>query len=740
MRSSDSAIQRSSKVVLRNTSEQASFATKVLKLYSERTTMKTCLLFVLLTFVVYAQHPEDNLVFNEQFENNSNKWLAGSNETRSVELTNGKYVMKLLVAGRIQGFWNTPSFNMNQEYIIETELRKTSGDDATDAFGILYGIKDLNNCYRFAVRTDGKVAVYSVTDGTTDYKLPWTDYSCVRKGLSDVNKLTIERRNSAVAFRVNGMLVYSMDETDYFGTMVGYYLEGNSTVEADYLKIYQRNFDTVNVLQTSVPFGERVNIGEFVNSEYSDINPVISPDGNTLYFGKYEPLDPNNTSKTTEQIWYSQLQTDGTWAKAQKALPPLNHSSHCFVISVSPDNNTLLVANAYTQNGLPNGPGVSITNKTTTGWEVPKKITIENEENKSKYVNYFLTNNRKVLISSVERSEGFGALDLYVSFLKNDNTWSIPKNMGNTINTIGDDSAPFVAADDITMYFSSSGHPGYGGNDIYMSRRLDDSWTKWSTPVNLGDRVNTSGFDSYFTIPATGDKAYIVSWQSKERRSDIFTISLPPEARPEPVILVSGKVYDAKTKLPIQATIKYETLPLGKEVGVASSAPQTGDYKIVLPAKSFYGFRAERNDYIPVSDNIDVTKVLSYKEIKRDLYLVPIEQGSVIRINNLFFDFAKSTLRPESFPDLNRIVELLKSKIVTEIQIEGHTDNVGNEVANQKLSESRAKAVLDYLTSHGVDAKSISSKGYGKTKPITTNDSDEGRQQNRRVEFVILKK
>ena len=199
-------------------------------------------------------------------------------------------------------------------------------------------------------------------------------------------------------------------------------------------------------------------------------------------------------------------------------------------------------------------------------------------------------------------------------------------------------------------------------------------------------------------------------------------------------------MYDSKTKQPIAANIKYELLSTGKEVGIASSSPDKGEYKIVLPAGAAYGFRAEKDGYFPVSDNIDTKNITTYTEIQRDLYLVPIETGANILINNLFFDFAKATLRPESFPDLNRVNEFIKKSPTIEVEIQGHTDNVGNESNNQKLSENRAAAVKEYLIQHGADASRIKSKGYGKKKPITTNDTDDGRQKNRRVEFVILKK
>jgi outer membrane protein OmpA-like peptidoglycan-associated protein len=221
---------------------------------------------------------------------------------------------------------------------------------------------------------------------------------------------------------------------------------------------------------------------------------------------------------------------------------------------------------------------------------------------------------------------------------------------------------------------------------------------------------------------------------------DIMRIGLPEAARPKPVILVSGRVLDAKTKQPVVAQIHYELLPEGKDIGVARSGPTTGEYKITLPSGGRYAFRAEAPGYIAVNDNLDITTLKEYRELTRDLYLVPIEVGQTVRLNNIFFDFAKTILRDESFPELNRMADLLKSNPTMEIEIAGHTDNVGTDESNLALSRNRAIAVSDYLASKGINRSRMKVQGYGMSKPLATNDTEEGRQQNRRVEVKILKR
>jgi outer membrane protein OmpA-like peptidoglycan-associated protein len=211
--------------------------------------------------------------------------------------------------------------------------------------------------------------------------------------------------------------------------------------------------------------------------------------------------------------------------------------------------------------------------------------------------------------------------------------------------------------------------------------------------------------------------------------------------RPERVILVSGKVLDKKTNKPVEANIYYEKLSTGENMGVARANPTTGEYKIALPANEKYGFRAEAKNYIAINENLDLTKLKDkVEEISRNLILVPIEQGQTLVINNLFFDFAEHNLLPESYPELERLVKSMQENANMKIKIDGHTDNVGTHQANMELSTKRADAVKQFLVSKGVAENRIQTKGFGATKPIASNNTDEGRAKNRRVECTIVSK
>ncbi len=483
---------------------------------------------------------------------------------------------------------------------------------------------------------------------------------------------------------------------------------------------------------------EPENLGPQINSPYSDINPIISPDGKTLYFDRKN--HPGNTAGVSDgdDIWYAVLQSDGSWSQAVNMGSPLNNKGNNFMQAIAPDGNTILLANVYNYFDGSMSQGVSVSYRSKGGWTFPKKQVIDKYENKSDYVSYYLSNDGKSMLMSIEKKKGFGGRDIWVSFREKDHEWSRPKNLGAQINSAKDDGAPFLAADGVTLYYSTAGKGGFGSNDIFKSKRLDDSWENWSAPVNMGPKINSKDWDSYFTIPASGEYAYFVSGQSGHGKEDIFRIKLPVAAKPDPVVLISGKVLDAKSGKPVSTAIVYEFLPGGAQAGIARSEPEKGHYKIVLPYGKEYAFRAKKDGYYAVNDYMDLTNIATYREITKDLYLAPIEKGQVVRLNNVFFEFGKATLKEASFPELDRVARLMNENTDMNIELAGHTDNVGAEDKNLSLSQARAQAVVQYLIDKGVSKKRLVAKGYGENKPVATNDTDEGRALNRRVEFAIL--
>ncbi|MFZ5972979.1 MAG: OmpA family protein [Bacteroidota bacterium] len=489
-------------------------------------------------------------------------------------------------------------------------------------------------------------------------------------------------------------------------------------------------------------------LDENVNSEYAEINPLLSPDGKTLYFSRRNHPQNVGGVNDKEDIWYSELGADGKWTLAQNMGPDFNNEFPNFVNAVSsatPDGKSVLMVlgNRY----LPNGKmlaGVSISDNIGGQWTKPRPLNIENDYNFNEKANYFLTNTRKALLMSVEREDSRGGRDLYVSFAKNDTLWTEPLNLGAVLNTAGDESAPFLASDNETLYFSSNGFSGYGGSDVYMSKRLDDTWTNWSEPKNMGPDINSKGEDLFFNIPAASDYAYYSRSQEGDN-TDIYRAKLPFYKSPTPYVIVKGKLVDAKTGQPIGAKIIYERLPDGTEAGIAHSDPRTGEYEIRLPGGYQYGVRAEAEGHISENQSLDLRNFLKDGVVDNsNMTLAPIEVARIepaatITLNNIFFDFAKAVLKPESFPELNRIVDLLNQRATMQVEIAGHADATGPEDYNMLLSKFRADKVAGYLIEKGIAKERITISYFGETKPAESNETKEGRTKNRRVEFIILK-
>ncbi len=543
------------------------------------------------------------------------------------------------------------------------------------------------------------------------------------------------------------MLTIFIDKTPYDVSAIKVLFDGKAI--QGYFSI-----DAIGISGSKLPVEANVNLAEdiqegivperlndSVNSPYKELRPLISPDGKELFFSRRNHPENVGGDNDDEDIWVSKLDTvTGEWTKAVNLSKPLNNKHPNFVSAITPDGKSvmLVLGNKYNENGKM-AAGVSISTRIEDGWSEPKNFEIENDYNYSPKANYFIANNRKVLILSVERDDSYGDRDLYVSFLREDSTWSEPVNMGPSINTAAEESSPYLAADDKTLYFSSKGFSGYGKDDLFISRRIDDSWTNWTVPQNLGPDINSPEDDQFFMITPSGEYAYY-SRGNVDTDLDIYRLKIPVVYKPEPVILVKGKVINAKTNEPVTAKIIYEQLDTGIEVGYTNADPVTGEYQILLPAGANYGFLALKDGFVPLSENIDLQELKEYKEIERDLYLVPMEVGVPFRLNNIFFDFDKSVLKKESFPELDRMLQLMNENPDMTFEVAGHTDWIGSDEYNFGLSQRRADAVLNYFLKNGINASRLSAVGYGESRPIATNATDEGRAKNRRVELIILEK
>ena len=494
------------------------------------------------------------------------------------------------------------------------------------------------------------------------------------------------------------------------------------------------------------------NLGELVNSAYPEMRPTISADGNLLFFIRQgHPANIQiQTVPNAQDIWYSTRDSAGNWSHAKHLNGSVNASHYNAVYWISPDLNSMLIKGAFTE-GQYLGTGVSMMHRMEdNSWSPPQMLRIRNfhKFGMTQQLGASMGQDGKTLLFYMTDKKNSYNNDLFVSFLEGGDIWTAPKPLGKKINLPDyNEMSPFIAADGVTLYFSSDREGGIGEQDIWMTKRLDDSWQKWSDPVNLGEPVNTSGSEAFFTLDAGGEYAYLTSSDGAYGASDIVRIKLLEKEKPDPVVLVSGNVYNAKTKEPLSASLVYEILPQGTEAGTGSSSPVDGSFKMVLPYDKNYSIRASADHFFAISENLNLDSLIKagYKEIHKDLYLVPIEIGQVFRLNNVFFDFDKYSLRPESFMELNRVVDFLNEYPNIEIEMSAHTDSKGTDSYNLTLSDNRARSVVEYILSKGIAPGRIVSKGYGETKPVAENanadgsDNPEGRQLNRRVEFTIMK-
>ncbi|MDU0808156.1 OmpA family protein [Aquirufa regiilacus] len=480
------------------------------------------------------------------------------------------------------------------------------------------------------------------------------------------------------------------------------------------------------------------NLGTAINSKFNEICPVVSPDGKKLYFTRWKHPDNLGANKN-QDIWVANLNDKQQWDKASLFPSPINNDENNAVCGISPNGKTMLLNNVYGKDGQME-KGVSLSFLLRTGeWSFPKPIRIQNFKNKSEYSEYTLAPNGKVLLMTTETKDSYGGKDIYVSFLKADDTWTEPKNIGSSVNTGESESTPFIAPDGQTMYFSSSGHVGYGNNDIFLTRRLDDSWLNWSVPENVGPVVNTNQWDGYFTVSAKGDFAYFSSVENSMGAEDIYRIKIPDKVKPQTLVQVSGQVINQLSKLPVASKILVRSRASADTMQIDYD-PYLGDFSFMWPSKKPFYLEIKSKGFLMKRVNLDFRDQISFSESKQIIGLTPLELNKQFKVPNLNFAQSKSEISKESFASLDEIVSILQDNEGLNVLIEGHTDNQGDWDENLKLSNERVEQVKGYLIKQGIESSRIQAKGWGGTKLLSTSTAEEKRRLNRRVEFSFYVK
>ncbi|HEY1040573.1 MAG TPA: OmpA family protein [Bacteroidia bacterium] len=699
--------------------------------------LKKILTIFTLFFASIQLIGQTDYVLKCDFNDDDPEWISRNDDDLFTEIKSGVYTIQHKNTENTWYQYRECFLNPDKDFEIIMAVKQTNGK-SNKGFGFIFGRKDVDNLFVFDIASTGYFTIFKKVEGKKENIVDWVKIKNVKPMMQE-NTLSMKRVSGMWNFYVNDSLVHSMVSQKTYGFYYGFYVSSAITLEVDRFYIKQK-VKPINLVDKYESFGERVHLGSMVNTTKTEKSPVISADEKTLYFTRKDFWD-ETSKEAKDDIWYAELnEKDSTWGLAKNAGSPWNTKEHNSLVSISTDHHTAMLSNKYDSTGAVVGKGISISYKTSRGWSIPKAMKIKNYYNHSEYAEQCLSPDGSVLLVACQRDDSYGSKDIHVCFLQKDSSWSEPQNIGNVVNSFASEVGPFLAADGITLYFSSAGHPGYGSNDIFVTRRLDDTWKNWSEPKNLGPKVNTAKWDAYYTVPASGKNAYIIS-STKGMKEDIYKIRQAEDAKPVPLVLVKGIVFNSETKQQMPAEVSYSELGSTKILGRASADPVTGMFQFSLPKGKKYSFHASEKGFISVHYNYDAAELNSYKEETIDLYLTPIKKGVSIVMNNLFFTANKYDILPESYPELDKLYLMLLENPSVKIEIGGHTSiNTSGEKFNQELSTNRAAAVKKYLVTKGISDKRITSKGYSYSKPIYKTNEEAIQAKNRRVEFTIIDK
>ena len=493
----------------------------------------------------------------------------------------------------------------------------------------------------------------------------------------------------------------------------------------------------INAIAHPVPF-KPVNLGDSVNSRLDEYVNAITADEQHLFFTRKLPRIHSTKQQFTEfnEDFYSSYRDDSTWRKAYNLGPPINTEENEGAMAISPDGKFLFFAAC----NRPDGYGscdLYWSRNVGDQWSEPQNLgPVVNSPAWDSQPSF--SSDGKTLYFASKREGGKGSSDLWKTELQPDGSWSVPVNLGDSINTPYEEMAPFIHPDDRTLYFSSRGHIGMGGFDLFCSRKDADG--NWTGPVNLGYPINTWSDEITLIVNARGDLAYISSdMPGGNGGVDIYSFKLYKEAQPILVNYFKGIVFDKETRKKLEARFELTDLSTGKTVSSSFSDPVTGEFLLSLPTEKDYALNVSKPGYLFYSDHFALRGENSKtKPFIYNVPLQPIKVGETVILKNIFFDSDKYDLKEESRTELAKLIQLLQNNPAIRIEISGHTDNQGTPEYNLVLSQNRAKAVFEYLISNGIAKERLSYSGFGLTRPIDSNETEQGRATNRRTEFKVI--
>lgn len=496
-------------------------------------------------------------------------------------------------------------------------------------------------------------------------------------------------------------------------------------------------------IQQPVPF-EPVNLGTGVNSTMAEYYPCITADDRALLFTRRVP-HPDPRIREQEDFQVSTKGESGEWSTA-RGIASVNSDRNEGAGTLSPDGRFIIfTACAYLDGSYGEGRrglgscDLFISRRVGDQWSPPENLGPPiNSRNWESQPSLASDGRTLYFVRGTQRGDGIANTDIHMTVLQENGTWSSPEKLGPTVNTPMSEESVQIHPDGRTLYFSSNGHPGFGGLDIYMSRRQDDG--SWGPALNLGYPINTGADENSLLVNAAGNVAYFASDRPGGHGDlDLYSFELYEQARPTPVSFVRGRVFDRDTDKPLEADVVLYDLASGDLVTAAYSDPRTGAFLVCLPTGRKYALNAGAEGYLFFSQNYDVSgEAEAHSPFALDVPMAPLKAGSTISLRNVFFNTASYELLPDSEVEIDKLARLLFLNPDLRIELGGHTDDVGQDAANQKLSEQRANAVRDRLIEKGVQAERLTAVGYGETRPMASNETEEGRSLNRRTVVTVL--
>jgi outer membrane protein OmpA-like peptidoglycan-associated protein/Tol biopolymer transport system component len=469
---------------------------------------------------------------------------------------------------------------------------------------------------------------------------------------------------------------------------------------------------------------EPQNMGDSINTVALEYFPAQTIAGDELIFTR-------RVSGINEDF-YGAKKVNGVWTKAKALEGNINTDLNEGAQSISQDGQWLV----FTGCNFPHAYGgcdLFISYLTPDGWSTPENLGRINSD--SWDTGPSLSPDKRDLYFASSRPGGYGGSDIYVTHRMSNGRWSEPENLGPEVNTIGDEAYPFMHADNQTLYFTSNGHLGYGGDDLFMIKKKGNGWDK---ALNLGYPINTIENEGSLSVAADGKTAYYASDRSDTRGGlDIYTFELREDVRPARTLWVKGKVYDKKTSKGLPSAVELTDLSTRMLLSKVQT-DETGNYLITLAVGKDYAFTVSRKGYLFYSENFSLSEKASDSTYNIDIPLKPIEANATVVLKNIFFDVNKYALKEESTTELDNVFMLLRDNPTLKIQINGHTDNVGKINDNMVLSNNRAQAVVSYLIRKGIDPARLTFKGFGPNEPVADNSTEAGRAQNRRTELKVI--